>query len=531
MRRLSLRSASLMAAVLVSAGCGASGGTGGNNTAKQYDTGGTFTMALPYDVGTMDIYHSATTFGVNNLAYDSLVTLMPDGKIKSGLAQKWEADAHQATFTLRPGITCSDGTSLTASQVAADLNYLGDPKNQSPSYGTYVPTVPFAASGDDATGVVKVVMNKQPFGLLLNSVGLAPIVCANGLKNPKMLAATSDGTGPYVLTSVVPGQSYTFTVRKGYTWGPEGASTATAGTPGKIVIKIVQNETTAANLLVSGGLNYAQISGPDHRRLTARGLRRAENPQASLWLFFNERTGHSTADQRVRQALIEAADLDEIVKVSTGGTGRPATGLVAMHPKVCTGNTEAGQLPKHDVAAAAALLDQDGWIKGSDGIRRKGGKALKIDVHDVPTLSAGTRPSAELLTQQWKAIGVQAELQNGTLADLGTTQTNGTYDVLLQPFDVNLPSIMVPNLSGPTPPQGGNFAGLHNAEYEADTAKAQTMVPPAACTYWNQAEQALFHTADVAPISEQPGYFFLNKADLRPAGLSVLVPSSLKLFR
>src|SRR5438034_999456 len=92
----------------------------------------------------------------------------------------------------------------------------------------------------------------KPFGFLLQAFALFPIVCGKGLKNPKSLAATSSGSGPFVLTKATPGVEYDFDKRPGYTWGPSGARTDAPGFPDHVVEKIVASQTTAANLLVSG---------------------------------------------------------------------------------------------------------------------------------------------------------------------------------------------------------------------------------------------------------------------------------------
>lgn len=209
-------------------------------------------------------------------------------------------------------------------------------------------------------------MKQKPFGFVLNTVGQLPIVCPKGLTDPNVFKNGSAGTGPFVLTAVVPGQSLTFTVRKGNTWGPGGASTSAPGTPAKVVLKVVSDQTTAANLLLSGGANLAEISGPDGQRLERAGLRKVQRLGSGAWLWFNHLGGRPTAGKQVRQALVQALDLGQVVKVSTGGSGGPSTGLVTRQPRPCTADTVSGQFPKYDLAAAGALLDTAGWRKAPE---------------------------------------------------------------------------------------------------------------------------------------------------------------------
>ena len=104
-----------------------------------------------------------------------------------------------------------------------------------------------------------------PAPFVLNGLASLPIVCPGGMDDRKSLAQATAGTGPYELTEAAPGDHYTYQIRDGYTWGPNGATTATEGMPDTIVMKIVQNETTSANLLLSGDLNAASDHRPGRR--------------------------------------------------------------------------------------------------------------------------------------------------------------------------------------------------------------------------------------------------------------------------
>jgi peptide/nickel transport system substrate-binding protein len=516
-------------ACFLAAACGGSPKTSPGGGGR-YATNGTFTLLLSEDLGGFDPYRGSI-FSTSSLAYDSLVNLRSDGAFVSGLAGKWTADARRATFTLRRNVTCSDGTPLTAGQVAEDLKYLGDPKNKSPQYGVNTPPEPFTVTGDEGAGTVTVTMDKEPFGFLLNTIGLAPIMCAKGLKNPTLLQKASDGTGPFVLTKVVPGQSYTFTVRRDYRWGPGGAATTAPGTPTEVGLRVVTNETTAANLLLSGEANMALVAGPDRARLDARGLKRLEVSATGTGLRFNQRDSRPAAEERVRRALVQALDLGEIVKVSTGGVGTAATGLVLTEPRACAGDTVTGLLPRYDVAGAESLLDAAGWTKGPGDVRAKNGKPLSIDLHYLPSVSIQSKPTAELIAEKWKTIGVTVKLT----ADTPVTNTEalfktGNWDVQTNTGNAYLPSAWVPYQSGPLPPKGTNLGGI-NKQYDELVAKAKTLTESAACTYWNQADEALYKRLDIVPISNRPRLYYLNKADGRTAGYQQPIPTSIRLLR
>ncbi|MCP9977958.1 ABC transporter substrate-binding protein [Actinomadura madurae] len=142
------------------AGCGGNSKSSGNAVVD----GGTFSFGLSSDPGNLDPQMGAGTslFTVTQFAYDPLVSVDGrTGKIQSALARSWQVRDETVTLTLADGITCSDGTRLTASHVAENLNFVADPKNKSPFLGAFLP-VGAKAKGDDATRVVTLTLAGRP---------------------------------------------------------------------------------------------------------------------------------------------------------------------------------------------------------------------------------------------------------------------------------------------------------------------------------------------------------------------------------
>ncbi len=65
---------------------------------------------------------------------------------------------------------------------------------------------------------------------------------------------------------------------------------------------------------------------------------------------------------------------------------------------------------KQDIDAANKLLDEAGWVKGSDGVRAKDGKRLSL-LYQSSTNSVRQAAQA-LIKQWWNEIGVEVELRN-----------------------------------------------------------------------------------------------------------------------
>jgi peptide/nickel transport system substrate-binding protein len=532
MKRVATLAAVCATAVALAACSGSSNGGSGNKgkkTGGKLVDGATFTLGMSADPGNLDPQLSAASnlYQLSYLAYDSLVNVDLKNQIQSGLASSWKATGKSVQLTIKKGITCSDGSPFTAEDVAKNVTFIADPENKSPFLGVFLPAGSKATADAAANTVTITYPGNSPFVLF----GLAgvPLVCAKGLQDRKSLAHATDGTGPYQLTEAVSGDHLTYTKRAGYTWGPNGASTATKGMPAKIVVKIVQNETTAANLVLSGGLTATSIYGADAQRLSQAGLFEAHTTSVLGEMWFNHAKGRPGAEPEVRKAMTQALDLPQLQKVLTSGRGAEPTVLAANEPVACPGNSAKGAVPAHDVEAAKQLLDGAGWKAGAGGVRSKGGKQLTMTLLYNTAQGAGASAAAELAAQMWKAVGVKTVLkaQDETQA-VQTLFSTGDWDVAWEPVNVGVPDQLVPFLSGPAVPNGNNFAHIDNAAYTASVAKAAKIQGTAGCSEWLHAESELFKAADVVPFANQIVKTFAKNAQFTIVGL--VVPTSIRML-
>ena len=154
-------------------------------------------MALASDPGNLDPQMAAGSalFTLSQLAYDSLLSVNAEsGAIESQLATDWTVDGTNVTLTLADGVTCADGSELTATVVADNIAFVGDPKNQSPFLGTFLP-VGATAKADDAAGTVTLKL-AAPAPFVLNGLASLPIVCPAGMDDRKSLAQGTGGHRP-----------------------------------------------------------------------------------------------------------------------------------------------------------------------------------------------------------------------------------------------------------------------------------------------------------------------------------------------
>src|SRR5215475_359302 len=130
---------------------------------------GTVSIALAGDPGKLDPQQTLLVSArqLDDFTYDHLVNQLPGGgKIVSGLASKWKVLSPTAVrFTLHKGITCTDGTKLTAGIVKKNLAYVGDPKNNSPLLGVYLSPNPKIVANNKKRTVTVTLSAPNPFPL------------------------------------------------------------------------------------------------------------------------------------------------------------------------------------------------------------------------------------------------------------------------------------------------------------------------------------------------------------------------------
>ncbi|CAM6641181.1 ABC-type oligopeptide transport system, periplasmic component [Enterobacter asburiae] len=95
---------------------------------------------------------SDVEFNIISDLFEGLVSVSPAGEVQPRLAEKWEnKDNTVWTFHLRPGITWSDGTAITAEDVVWSWQRLIDPKTASP-YASYPGNMHIVNAADIAQG-------------------------------------------------------------------------------------------------------------------------------------------------------------------------------------------------------------------------------------------------------------------------------------------------------------------------------------------------------------------------------------------
>lgn len=151
------------------------------------------------------------------MIYESLVTIDDNGIPQPLLAETWTetGGGNTWTFTLRENVTFSDGTPLTAADVAASGNYILNLANADVADKGFYQNIRYMVSSfdapDDRTVVVKA--KRDYYGVLFSMT--FPVVHASQVETANPL-----GTGPYVVSAFSPG-SYLWLVANENWWQME----------------------------------------------------------------------------------------------------------------------------------------------------------------------------------------------------------------------------------------------------------------------------------------------------------------------
>ncbi len=298
-----------------SSGGASAGGSGGSDT---------LTIATTTDVVNLNpmLGNSRTDSWVTDLMYPRLLSVSATGSKEPYLATKWgySADGKTGYFELRDDFSWSDGQKLTASDVAYTINTI---KTQNPKGGV---VNGFMTNLDKATAVspTRVELSlKQPDSIVIPEVGFWMTVVPEHVfsKHPKMddFPNNSDwvSAGPYKLTSIAKGQSYTLDRVQPYPMAPGGKPTLA-----KVVFKVYPDVNTEILALKKGDVDVIANALPPAQVNNLKGTEGITVTQVP-GLGFTHMTYNMKRppmdNALVRQALAHAVDYNAVRSVAVQG--------------------------------------------------------------------------------------------------------------------------------------------------------------------------------------------------------------------
>ncbi|MFB7910464.1 ABC transporter substrate-binding protein [Kitasatospora sp. NPDC056076] len=476
----------LVAALTVlplTAACAGSATTPGGADAAGGDrpvAGGTLTLAVPYGPTCLDPHQGQADALFSRAALDSLVWQDDSGTVQPWLAKSWKISEDQKTytFTLRTGVTFSDGTAFDAAAVKANLDHVVAPATKSAGAAQLIENYRSARVVDPQTVEVALAAPASSFltGLASPSLGIESPATLAG--DPKALCSKIVGTGPFTSAEgFTPQQGITYQRRADYAWAPEGAANRGAAHLDRLTVRIVPDSSSRQGALTSGQADAAAAIAPVNvAKLKADPkftVQSAVSPGVPWSLNPNTEKG-PLADVRLRRALRNGIDWHLIVQKLYFGVFPAATGpLSPSTPQYAAGVADQY---RYDAAAAGKLLDEAGWTaRDGEGYRTRDGKRLSLDFLYIGEYFGQYTALATQIQAAAKDLGIEIRNQN---LDTGTYVKRvlaGDYDLLNSSANNSSPDalrLVFGSAHIPTAKIDNNAARYHDDQVDAQLADA-----------------------------------------------------------
>lgn len=416
------------------------------------DTPTVLKVGMTEDVDTLNPFTAvfASSTNIGRMMYEFLTTY--DQKTQApvpALADHWShsADGLTWTFHIRNGVKWSDGQPVTAKDAAFTFNLMMTNTDAATANGNFVANFTKVTATDDNNLVIDI---KHPQATMLAlDVPIVPQHVWSGVTDIGKFANNPSpghpivGDGPFILTDYKQGQYVILQANKNY-W---------RGAPKISELEYVKFDdgNSAYAALVKGDIDLLNNLTPTQFN-TLKHTKNIATNQAEgsrfVDMIINSGTATNTGspigngnpnlkDVKLRQAIAEAIDPQELVKNVYGGYAQPGTSYIPPRFATYHWNPTGAQLRKFDPAAANAALDAAGYPKGPDGIRMgKDGKPLNLTLIGD---SSQTQDSQEAqYIKGWLAdIGIGVNIQLATTNKVNDLTNAGDFDLALSGYGVD----------------------------------------------------------------------------------------------
>jgi peptide/nickel transport system substrate-binding protein len=370
----------------------------------------------------------------SRIFYEPLASWDPDGNLVPILAAEIPSvqnggvskDGRAVTWKLKKGVAWHDGKPFSADDCVFTWEFAADPATASVSIGTYkdikvekvdshtikvnfAKPTPFWA--DPFVGVRGMVIPKHLFGTF---------------KGDKSREAPTNlkpvGTGPYRFVDFKPGDIVRGELNPNYHMpnrpffdtiemkgGGDAVSAARAviqtgefdyawnmQVEDEILKRMEQGGKGKADIVAGGNIEHIQLNNTDP-------WKEVDGERSSV------KTVHPfLTDPAVRQALNLLVDRASVQEQIYGRTGIATANFLNQPARFQSKATKW----EFNVEKANQILEQAGWKKGSDGIRAKDGKKLKI-VYQT-SINAPRQKNQAIVKQAAAKAGIDMELKSVT---------------------------------------------------------------------------------------------------------------------
>jgi peptide/nickel transport system substrate-binding protein len=371
-------------------------------------------------------------FDASRVVYEPLAAFDPDANFVPILAAEIPSlenggvakDGMSVTWKLKQGVVWHDGKPFTADDVIFTWEYAADSATGATTAGSYT-SIAHIDKLDDHT--IKVAF-QEPTAFWYDA-----FFGARGLILPKHLLAQYKGqesrnapynlkpigTGPYKSVGFNPGDVALYEINPHYhmphrpffdTVEFKGGGDAVSAA--RAVFQTgefdfgwnMQVEHAVLSGLERGGKGKVLVTsgaGIEHILINFTDpWTEVDGERSSL-----KKPHPFQTDALIRQAYALAVDRRTIGAQLYGPSGQPTSNFLTAPPRFVSPNTTW----EFDLKKAAALLDQAGWKRGSDGVRTKDGQRLKVLYQT--SVNPVRQKTQAIVKKAFEEIGIAVELK------------------------------------------------------------------------------------------------------------------------
>lgn len=398
----------------------------------------------------------------NRLVTQTLLSASPsESALKPEIASEWteSADHTVSNFTLRKGLTFSDGSPFTSADVIATLDAVMDSKRETGALRGEISALARWQALD--TEHVQLTWSK-PSPFALRALARLPILSAKELagdwKNIQPI-----GTGPFVIAKWERGQSLTLTRR------PGGAAYLDT-----IVFRFVKDHTAAGALFERGEFDLMTNITPafwkslESSEAASAWAKRDWNRIKSLdnsysYIAWNEARPFF-ADVRVRRALAHLYDAKLITKIVDLELELPTTCPYLRTGDSCDRTVQPlafSPETARELLADAGFKDTD-----DDGVLERDGVPLRFSFL-LPSTQVRLGKLVPMLQEQFKPVGIDVQLEKVETSSLSARVSKRDFDVVSRLWtEFDREQDLFPMFHSSQIDGGSNWVGYANAEVD-----------------------------------------------------------------
>jgi peptide/nickel transport system substrate-binding protein len=425
------------------------------------------------------------------------------------LAERWELseDGLRLRLHLRTDVLWHDGVPTTADDVVFTIERQGDPATAShrqadvaavasaTAVDSFTVDVHFERAGPYVVNALLELMpaprhllgDVAPEELRLNPFGRSPV-----------------GNGLFRFVSWRAGESVTL----------EANAERPDGRPAldRIVVRFVPDLTTALTEVLAGQADLlkipAELRGEVER---TRGVRLESGARIRLvWIAWNA-DRPPLNDVRVRRAITLGIDREALTRGLFDEVGEVA---ISPIPPSLPEHDPRVRAPGVDTAGARHLLEEIGYRRGPDGIMRRNGQPLRVEIDYIAT-DAMRRDALVILQAQLRRIGVE-------VVPRAYESTAWVERLRARDFQGSLwgwgwgPGVAGPNAemifhSRSIPPNGPNFAGMRDSRVDELIDRVQVELDERERRrLWSELEQRLIDAMVYVPLFLDPELYAVS---------------------